>query len=80
MHNVCVPEDIHRTLKARAAQEGLSVSEYLLREPDDLAERPTMAEVIERIRNRPRVRTKFSAAELIREAREERDRELVDRL
>jgi len=43
-----VPEDIHRTLKARAAKEGLSLSEYLLREAVDLAERPTMAEMIER--------------------------------
>ena len=75
-----VPEDVHRTLKARAAKEGLSLSEYLLREAVDLAERPTMAEMIERIRSRPRVRTKFDSAELIREGREERDRRLVDRL
>jgi plasmid stability protein len=75
-----VPEDVHRTLKARAAKEGLSLSEYLLREAVDLAERPTMAEMIERIRSRPQVRTTFSSAELIRAEREERDRELIDRL
>lgn len=27
-----VPEDVHRTLKARAAREGTSLSEYLRRE------------------------------------------------
>jgi plasmid stability protein len=75
-----VPEDIHRTLKARAATEGLSLSEYLLREAVDLAERPTMAEMIERIRSRPQARTTLPSAEIIREVREERDRELVDRL
>ena len=75
-----VPEDIHRTLKARAAKEGLSLSEYLLREAVDLAERPTMAEMIERIRSRPQARTTRPSAEIIREEREERDRELVDRL
>jgi plasmid stability protein len=75
-----VPEDVHRTLKARAAKEGLSLSEYLLRAAVDLAERPTMAEMIERIRSRPQVRTTFSSAELIRAEREERDRELIDRL
>jgi plasmid stability protein len=75
-----VPEDIHRTLKARAATEGLSLSDYLLREAADLAERPTMAEMIERIRSRPQARTTLPSAEIIREEREERDRELVDRL
>jgi hypothetical protein len=75
-----MPEDIHRTLKARAAKEGLSLSEYLLREAVDFAERPpTMAQMIERIRSRPQVRTNFSSAEIIRAEREERDRGLVDR-
>jgi predicted RND superfamily exporter protein len=74
-----VPEDIHRTLKARAAKEGLSLSEYLLREAVDVAERPTMAQMIERIRSRPQVRTNFSSAEIIRAEREERDRGRVDR-
>ena len=75
-----VPEDVHRTLKARAAKEGLSLSEYLRREVLDFAQRPTLAEVTERIRSRPMIRSEISAAELIREAREERERELDDRL
>ena len=75
-----VPEDVHRTLKARAAKEGLSLSEYLRREVLDFAQRPTLAEVTERIRSRPMVRSEIPAADLIREAREERERELDDRL
>ena len=38
-----VPEDVHRTLKARAAREGMSLSEYLLRDVVELASRPTLA-------------------------------------
>ena len=75
-----VPDDLHRKLKARAAEEGMSLSEYLLREVEDNAARPTLAEMTERIRSRPMIRSKVPAADLIREAREERDRELDARL
>jgi antitoxin FitA len=75
-----VPDDLHRTLKARAAKEGMSLSEYLLREVVELAASPTLAEMTERIRSRPMIRSKVPAAELIREAREERERELDVRL
>jgi plasmid stability protein len=68
-----VPEDLHRTLKAKAAKEGMSLSEYLLREVGDLAERPTIAEISERIRKRTRVQLDVSVADLIREEREERE-------
>jgi len=52
-----VPEDVHRTLKARAAKEGLSLSEYLLRDIVDRASHPTIAELSERIsRRRPGAR------------------------
>jgi plasmid stability protein len=73
-----VPEDVHRTLKARAAKMGISLSEYLLGEVTDLARLPTLEEHVARVRARPMVRFDVSAAELIREAREERERD-VDR-
>jgi plasmid stability protein len=69
-----VPEDVHRTLKARAAKKGMSLSEYLLAQVTELAERPTLEEMAARIRSRPMIRSEISAAELIREAREERER------
>ena len=75
-----VPEDVHRTLKARAAKEGMSLSEYLLRDVVELARRPTLEEITERIRSRPMIQSDFSAADALREAREERERELDARL
>ena len=44
-----VPDSLHRKLKIRAANEGLSLSDYLLREMEHVAERPTMKELAERI-------------------------------
>jgi plasmid stability protein len=72
-----VPEDIHRTMKARAAKEGLSLSEYLLRDIVDRATHPTIAELSERISRREPVRGDFSAADIIREEREARDQHIV---
>ena len=74
-----VPEDVHRTLKARAAKHGLSLSEYLRAQVTELARLPTLEEHAARIRKRPRVRGGFSGTELVREAREDRERELADR-
>ena len=65
-----VPEDIHRTLKVRAAEAGMSLSEYLLRELRTLAARPTVQEVLERIESRDPV-PGVDAAALIREMRGE---------
>jgi plasmid stability protein len=49
-----VPEDVHRTLKVRAAAEGTSLSQYVLREVTRVARAPTPAELDERIRARGR--------------------------
>ena len=48
-----VPDDVHRTLKARAAAEGMSLSDYIKRELEAGARRPTFAEVDARVRARP---------------------------
>ena len=47
-----VPERVHRTLKVRAAQAGTSLSEYLLAELSQIAERPTLEELLQRIETR----------------------------
>src|SRR5690348_10790064 len=44
-----VPDALHRTLKARAALAGMSLSDYLLAEIRHVAERPTLAELRERL-------------------------------
>jgi antitoxin FitA len=66
-----MPDEMHRTLKARAAKEGKSLSDYLLGELRKSAEVPTMAEMLERIRNRPSVE-EFSPEEAIRVERDSR--------
>ena len=65
-----VPEDLHRTLKSKAAIEGSSLSEFLLAELEQIARRPTHRELRERLRRREPVRLSPTAAEAIREVRE----------
>ena len=67
-----VPEEFHRRLKARAAMEGMSMSEYILREVGKALERPTRAEVLERLRAQPTRQLKRSAAAVIRAERDAR--------
>jgi plasmid stability protein len=47
-----VPDDIHRTLRTRAAAAGMSLSAYLLADITRLAERPPVADVILRAASR----------------------------
>lgn len=47
-----VPDDVHRTLKVRAATEGLSLSDYIKRDLEDLARQATIEEVFARTRAR----------------------------
>ena len=67
-----VPDNLHRKLKSRAALEGLSLSDFVLREMQHVAERPTMKELAERIASLPPVRYKRSPAEILREERDSR--------
>ena len=66
-----VPEQVHRTLKARAAQSGSSLSEYLRTELGRLAALPTPDEVRARLRERPPVRTRERPESVIRRLRED---------
>ena len=65
-----VPDDVHRTLKARAAQAGMSLSEYLLADLRKLAERPTPEEIGERLRRRRPVYLGDAPAKAIRRSRD----------
>jgi len=67
-----VPEELHRKLKSRASMEGLTLSDYLVREITKLAERPTMDELRDRIAKRSKVTVKKSAAKAVRAERESR--------
>ena len=68
-----VPDDLHRKLKIRAAEQGLSLSEYLLRMAEREANTLTIEELSERIRRRGRVAIDVSTGDIVRESREERD-------
>ena len=67
-----VPDDLHRKLKARAAQAGMSLSDYLLDEARQVAERPTIAEMKERLAKLPPVNLSISPADMVREERDRR--------
>lgn len=63
-----VPDALHRNLKSRAALAGMSLSDYLLGEIRDIAERPTLAEF--RLHRRKPIAAEFDTAQLVREERE----------
>lgn len=67
-----VPDSLHRTLKAHAAMAGMSLSDYLLAEIRWLADRPTLAELRERLRRRTKLTVPVSAADAVRREREAR--------
>lgn len=68
-----VPDRIHRTLKARAARVGMSLSDYLLAELEDLTGRPTPEEMRDRLEAREAVREGESSVDAVRAVREARD-------
>jgi plasmid stability protein len=65
-----VPDPLHRKLKARAAESGRTLSDYLLAEIERLAARPTRDEMLARIHGRSQVRLKTRAATVIRHERD----------
>ena len=67
-----MPEELHRILKSRAAAEGMSLSDYMLRELRKGAQVPTMAEMRERLRNREPVDPGISMEEAVRAERDSR--------
>jgi antitoxin FitA len=64
-----VPDDVHKALKIRATKEGMSLSDFLLREMTKVAEQPTLEEMIERIRRREPVELDEDPAVTIRKLR-----------
>jgi plasmid stability protein len=67
-----VPDALHRRLKSRAALSGMSLSDYLLAEIGEIADRPTMAEMRERLARRPRTEVSVPPADILREERDRR--------
>jgi antitoxin FitA len=67
-----VTDALNRTIKARAAMAGMSLSDYLLSEIKEMAKRPTLAEFRERLHRRKPVTVELNTARLVREEREAR--------
>jgi len=67
-----VPDSVHGTLKARAAREGMSLSDFIKRELERVAGRPSMQEWLERTREAKPIPAKRTAAQVIRELRDGR--------
>lgn len=66
-----VPDDVHRKLKARAAEAGLSLSDYIKRDLERAASRPSVEELAARVsaRGRSDVQT-TTVLEALRERRD----------
>jgi antitoxin FitA len=66
-----VPDDLHRSLKERAAREGTTMSDLILRELPRMAHKPSPDQVLARIASRSSVPGP-PAAELIAAERDAR--------
>ena len=65
-----VPDTLHRRLKSRAALAGMSLSDYLLSEIRQVAERPTIDELRARLGSRTEAAPFVQPAEAVRAERD----------
>ena len=65
-----VPDELHRKLKVRAAQEGMTLSDYLLSEIESVARKPTMREWLEKVSRDEPVEVDEPPEEIIRQMRD----------
>jgi antitoxin FitA len=66
-----VPDALHRRLKSRAALAGMSLSDYLLSEIREVAERPTVEELRARLQARTRIAPTLPPARAVRAERDD---------
>lgn len=71
-----VPDALHRRLKVRAAEEGLTLSDYLRREIESIAAYPSNEEILARFAALKTVRSEESSVAIVQAGREERDAHL----
>lgn len=65
-----VPDLLHRRLKARAALAGMSLSDYLLSEIREVAERPSLDELRARLERRSQALPSITPVDAIRAERD----------
>ena len=64
-----VPEALHRRLKARAAMEGVSMSQYVMWQIERSLARPSRRETLDAIRREPPLIPHPAPADVLREER-----------
>ena len=70
-----VPDGLYRKLKTRATRASMSLSDYLMAEIREIAERPTLGELQGRSRQRKPISARFDTARLVREERLAREKQ-----
>jgi plasmid stability protein len=65
-----VPDELHRKLKARAAEQGMTLSDFLLEEARRAADRPTLQEMMDRLDKLPPVELAEDPAATLRRHRD----------
>jgi plasmid stability protein len=66
-----VPDKLVHELKARAAAQRMSLSDFLLARLSEIAEEPALDHVLDRLAALPRRKLDVRAADLVAEARSE---------
>ncbi len=69
-----VPDAVHHRLTVRAAEERVSLSELVRSELVEIAKRPTMAEMLDRLAMRPVIDVPETATDAIAAERADRSR------
>jgi plasmid stability protein len=64
-----VPDELHRALKVKAAENGMTLSDYLLAELAGIVGKPTLAELMDRISKREPIDIGDEAVRIIRQHR-----------
>ena len=65
-----VPDTLHRRLKSRAALAGMSLSDYLITEIRQVAERPTLDELRARLERRTEITPSVTPTQAVRAERD----------
>ena len=68
-----VPDELHRTLKVRAASTSMSLSDYLLTELREIADKPTLQEWVAEVRADPPIDIALEPGEIAELIRRDRD-------
>jgi hypothetical protein len=70
-----VPPAVHAELRRRADQEGLTIRDYVLKLIEKDQRLPSKQDWLDRVAELEPIKVSRSAAEMVREGREQRDRE-----